>query len=206
VADGCGPKGWVGAGDGDGAQVSREFGRVGCGGVSLFQGAGQAQMQFHARLGGEPGRQHFAEQVMKEPEPGPAADEDPSDLSLVQMSLDIDAKDVLQEAGAQDGRIEGSRGQCAHAVLREPGQPPLDDVTDRVGTWSGQRRRFRHIPDGGQAGQLSDKQRIARGAVPHPPALGFGRLPAQEPGHQLTNIGWSQPAERDEVGGSGQMP
>ncbi len=197
VADGRGPHRRVGSGEGDGAVVGGKLGRVGqpaCGGLFL-QGAGQGQMQGGVGVSGEPGRQHLAEQVMSEPEPVLGADQHPRGSGQLQMGLDIDGQGLLQEAGAQ--RLSVERGGCqrVHAVLREPGQAPLDNVTDRVRTRHGQPARVRHATDARQARQFGDEKRVARGAVPHPPGFVVTRLPAQVPGHQLGDLGRAEPAQ-----------
>ena len=205
VADGRGPQGGIGVGDGDGVQVGGKFGwvRYTAGGVLLLQRAGQAQMQPGACVGGEPGRQYLAKQIVGKAEPGLGPDDDPRGSGLFQMSLDRNAKGVLQEARAQDEGIEGRRCQRAHAVLREPGQAPLDDVPDGVRARRRQPGCARYATDSGKAGKFSHEQRVARGALPHPLGLVLARHPAQEPGHQLGNIGRAESAQGDEVGRSG---
>ena len=91
-------------------------------------------MQRGAGVSGEPGRQHLAEQVVGEPEPVLCADQHPRGSGQLQMSLDIDGQGLLQEAGAQCLSVERGGCQRVDAVLREPGQAPLDNVTDRVRT------------------------------------------------------------------------
>ena len=103
---------------------------------------------------------------MGEAETVPGAHQHPSGSGLLQMSLDLDVKSVTQEAGAQCLGVERGGCQRVHAVLREPGQAPLDDVPDRVGNRRGQPRRTRHAANSGQAGQFRDEQRVARGPVP----------------------------------------
>lgn len=96
-----------------------------------------------ACVGGEPGRQYLAKQIVGKAEPGLGPDDDPRGSGLFQMSLDRNAKGVLQEARAQYGGIEGRRRQRAHAILREPGQAPLDDVSDGV---RARRRTYHTFP------------------------------------------------------------